>query len=177
MELADRLARIRWLLLDVDGVLTDGKIRYDSAGRETKAFDVSDGAGIRLLQDAGVDVALITARSSDIVSQRAAELGIEEVHQGVKDKLEAVRDLLARNVVSPDEVAYMGDDLLDLPVLLQIGTAIAVADARKEVRERVHWVTGQPGGAGAVREVCEAIIKAKGRWEDVTDRFFHPEPI
>lgn len=175
--LSDRLAKIRWLLLDVDGVLTDGKIRYDSAGRETKAFDVRDGAGLGLLRDAGIQVALVTARTSEMVNQRAAELGIDEVHQGVADKLAAVRDILARNGATSEEAAYVGDDLVDLSVLLQVGLAISVPNAPEDVRSRVHWVTQRPGGEGAVREVCEAILKAQGRWEEVTDRYFNPEPI
>ncbi len=177
MELAERLARVRWLFLDVDGVLTDGRIHYDTEGGETKAFDVADGQGLKLLQRAGVEVGLLTSRSSEIVSHRAAELGIEEVHQGANDKLTIVREILSRKHVSPDEVAYVGDDLVDLPVLLQVGAAISVADAREEVRSRVHWVTERSGGHGAVREVCDAILKAKGCWEEVTDRYFHPEPL
>ena len=177
MTLEQRLARVQLLLLDVDGVLTDGRILIDDRGNETKAFDVTDGHGIKLLQRAGVDVGLVTGRRSRVVEYRARELGIREVHQGVKDKLSVVREILERRGLGPEEVGYVGDDVVDLPVLLQIGLAVTVADAAVELRDRVHWVTGRAGGRGAVREVCDAILRARGEWDAVTRRYFSPEPL
>ncbi len=165
MTVAERLARVQWLLLDVDGVLTDGTIVLDDQGGETKAFHVRDGSGIKLLQAAGVGVGLVTGRRSRVVEYRAQELGIAEVHQGVKDKLAVFREFLARRELLPEAVAYVGDDVVDLPVLLTAGLAVTVADAPACVRERVHWVTERPGGRGAVREVAEAILGARGAWE------------
>ncbi len=177
MTLEQRLGRVRLLLLDVDGVLTDGRILIDDLGNETKAFDVTDGHGIKLLQRAGVDVGLVTGRRSRVVEYRARELGIREVHQGVKDKLPVVREILERRRLGPEEVGYVGDDVVDLPVLLQVGLAVTVADAAAELRDRVHWVTGRAGGRGAVREVCDAILRARGDWDRVTRRYFSPEPL
>lgn len=177
MNLEERLARVELLLLDVDGVLTDGRVVIDDRGVETKAFDVTDGHGLKLLQRAGVAVGLVTGRRSRVVEHRARELGILEVHQGVKEKLPVVRAILARRSLAPDRLGYVGDDVVDLPVLLQAGLAVAVPDAPSYVRERVHWVTGRAGGRGAVREVCEAILRARGAWEGVTAKYFSPEPL
>ncbi|GAB6064166.1 KdsC family phosphatase [Deferrisoma palaeochoriense] len=177
MTLEERMARVELLLLDVDGVLTDGRVVLDDRGVETKAFDVTDGHGLKLLQRAGVAVGFVTGRRSRVVEHRARELGVTEVHQRVRNKLEVVREILARRGVAPEVVAYMGDDLVDLPVLTQVGLGITVADAPEYVRERVHWVTGRPGGRGAVREACEAILRARGAWDEVTRKYFHPEPL
>ncbi|MDW7711138.1 MAG: phenylphosphate carboxylase subunit delta [Deferrisomatales bacterium] len=175
MTLEQRLAAVELLLLDVDGVLTDGRIMIDDAGVETKAFDVTDGHGLKLLQRAGVEVGLVTGRRSRVVEHRARELGICEVHQGVKDKLPVVRAILARRGLTADRLGYVGDDVVDLPVLLQAALAVSVPDAPSCVRERVHWVTERPGGRGAVREVCEALLRARGAWEGVTAKYFSPE--
>lgn len=174
MTLAARLARVELLLLDVDGVLTDGRIVLDDRGVETKAFDVRDGHGLTLLGRAGVAVGLVTGRRSRVVEHRARELGITEVHQGVRDKLAVVRHILERRGLAAEAVAYVGDDVVDLPVLLRVGVAVTVADAPEYVRERVHWVTGRPGGRGAVREVCEGLLRARGDWERVTRAYFEP---
>ncbi len=177
MTLEERLARVDLLLLDVDGVLTDGRVVIDDNGVETKAFDVTDGHGLKLLGRAGVEVGLVTGRRSRVVEHRAAELGIREVHQRVLDKLAVVREVLTRLGIPPDRVAYMGDDLVDLPVLTQVGVGITVPDAPAYVRERAHWVTGRPGGRGAVREVCEAVLRARGAWDAVTAKYFDPPPL
>lgn len=176
-RLGDRLARVDLLLLDVDGILTDGRIILDDRGLETKSFDVTDGHGLKMLQRAGVDVGLVTGRRSLVVENRARELGIREVHQGAKDKLRVVREILRRRGMLPERVAYAGDDVVDVPVLLQVGLAVTVPEAPDYVRERVHWVTSRPGGRGAVREICEAILQAKGLWEATTRRYFHPEAL
>jgi 3-deoxy-D-manno-octulosonate 8-phosphate phosphatase (KDO 8-P phosphatase) len=177
MTLEERLARVDLLLLDVDGVLTDGRVVLDDNGVESKAFDVRDGHGLKLLQRAGVGVGLVTGRRSRVVELRAAELGIDEVHQGVKDKLRVVRQILTRREVAPGQVAYVGDDVVDLPVMLQVGVAVTVADAPNYMRERAHWVTAADGGRGAVREVCEALLRARGCWEKLTARYFSPDRL
>lgn len=167
----ERLQKIRLLLLDVDGVMTDGRIVYDNHGVETKAFDVKDGHGLKLLQRAGVRVGVITGRQSEVVNVRARELGIDIVYQGVKEKLVPYRELLATLGLTDEEVAYVGDDLPDLPVLRLAGWAVAPADAVEEIRAHVHYVTTCPGGRGAVREVCELLLKETGRWAEVTARY------
>lgn len=177
MTLEQRMARVELLLLDVDGVLTDGRVVLDDRGVETKAFDVTDGHGLKLLQRAGVAVGFVTGRRSRVVEHRARELGVTEVHQRVRNKLEVVREILFRRGLRPEQVAYMGDDLVDLPVMTQVGLGITVADAPEYVRERAHWVTERPGGRGAVREACEAILRARGVWEHVTRKYFRPEPL
>ena len=177
MTLTERLKRVRILLLDVDGVLTDGRIILNDDGVQTKFFDVTDGHGIKMLQRAGIPVGIVTGRQSRVVEVRARELSIEEVHQKTLEKLPVVREILARRGLSPEEVCYVGDDIVDLPVLLQVGAAVTVPGAAEEVRSRVHWVTTRPGGGGAVREVCDAILKATGRWDDLTRKYFEPEKL
>lgn len=175
MELPEELARkvraVRLLVLDVDGVLTDGSIIYDDAGLETKAFNVKDGHGIKLLRRAGLEAAVITARTSRVVELRAADLSIEMLFQGATDKRAAFAELLERTGLSAAETAYVGDDVVDLPVLSRAGFSVAVADAVAEVKERVHYVTSLPGGRGAVREVCELILKTQGRWKTLMSRY------
>lgn len=168
----ERLRRIRLLLLDVDGVLTDGSIIYDAQGIETKAFDVKDGHGLKLLQRSGVQVGIITGRQSEVVNIRARELGIEIVYQGAKDKLVPFEEILQNLQLAADEVAYMGDDLPDLPVLRRAGWAVAPADAVAEIKPYVHYVTSRPGGRGAVREVCDLLLQESGQWSDLTLRYF-----
>lgn len=163
---------IRLLLLDVDGIMTDGRIVYDNNGVESKAFDVKDGHGIKLLQRAGIRVGIITGRQSEVVCLRARELGIEILYQGVKDKIVPYREILEDLKLEDADVAYMGDDVVDLPVLRRVGFAATVADACEEVKPLVHFVTTRAGGRGAVREVCDLILKKSGRWPQVTDRYF-----
>lgn len=159
-----RLRDIKILVLDVDGVMTDGRIYMNDNGGETKAFNVKDGYGIRMLLEAGIDVAIITGRQSGVVDQRAKDLGIKWVHQGVKDKMSACIRLLEDRQLTGDQTCYMGDDLPDVPLLRYVGLPVAVADAVKEVREAALYVTEKTGGNGAVREVCELILKAQGAW-------------
>ncbi len=168
----ERLRPISLLLLDVDGVLTDGRIVYDNHGAETKAFDVKDGHGIKLLQRAGIHVGIITGRQSRVVEVRAAELGITTVYQGVKDKLVPYLEILGERGLTDEQVAYMGDDVVDLPVLQRVGFAAAVADAVDDIKPLVHYVCGRRGGRGAVREVCDLILKEGGHWSEVTSRYF-----
>ncbi len=166
------LAKIKLLLLDVDGVMTDGRITYDSNGGESKSFDVKDGHGLKLLQRAGIQVGIITGRQSSIVARRAAELGIELVYQGAKDKSLPFWEILEKLALLPEEVAYVGDDVVDLPVMRQVGFAATVADAVDDVKPYAHMVTKRCGGRGAVREVCDFLLKESGRWSTVTRHYF-----
>lgn len=159
------LTPIKLLLLDVDGVLTDGRIIYGTGAVETKSFHVKDGLGIRLLQAAGVQVGIVTGRTSEALTLRCRDLGIAMVYDGVKAKGDILADILAETGRQPHEVAFMGDDLPDIPLLKKVGVGIAVADAHEWVKEQAVMVTRQKGGDGAVREICEAILKAKMVWE------------
>lgn len=163
--LLERAASIRLLALDVDGVLTDGRLYFDNDGVELKAFHVGDGLGLKAVQKAGVTLALITGRRSDIVARRAAALGIDHVYQGSDDKLSAYLDLLAKTGFEDREVCYAGDDWIDLPLLARAGLAVSVPGGDPAVRERAHWVTGRDGGRGAVREICNLILRAQGQLE------------
>lgn len=169
-------ARVRLLALDVDGVLTDGGIYLGAtpAGErvEMKRFEITDGLGIHLLQSAGVEVAIVTRRESAAVRLRAEELGIREVHQQARPtKLPVVEALAGRRGFGLDAVAFVGDDLADLPVLRKVGLAVAVANAVPEVREVAHWVTTRRGGEGAVRELAEALLRARGEWAAAVERY------
>lgn len=157
-----RAAQIRLVALDVDGVLTDGRLYYGAQGEALKVFDVRDGHGIKMLLNHGVEVAILSARSSEIVVTRARELGILRVLQGRADKAAAWRELLAESGFAAEHAGFIGDDLPDLPVLAQAGLAATVADARDEVKNLAHWIAPQPGGRGAVRALAEFILHAKG---------------
>ena len=161
----DSAGQIRLLALDVDGVLTDGRITYSNHGEELKSFNIRDGLGIKLLQRAGVTVAIITGRSSEIVSRRATELGIEHVVQGREDKRVALEELCATLGLSLDECAYMGDDLPDLGAVRAARLGLTVADGADAVRAAADWCSSLPGGAGAVREACEALLRARDQWQ------------
>lgn len=165
-----RAAAIRLMILDVDGVLTDGRLYYGPTGEAMKAFDVRDGHGIKLLREAGVDIALLTARSSQIVATRARELGIERVEQGATDKVAGFDRLLAATGLPAHACGYMGDDWPDLAVLARAGFAATVADAAPEVRAVAHWVANCPGGRGAVRELAEFVLHAQGRFAPLLAR-------
>lgn len=171
----ERAREIKLLLLDVDGVLTDGSIIYTPDGHETKAFSTRDGLGLRLVQKAGIQVGLITARTSEVVQRRAENLGISLVYQGVGKKLEVFTRILAEQGLQPAQVAYVGDDWLDLPVLTRVGLAVAVADGAAEVREVAHYVTDLPGGRGAVREVCDLLVEALGVRESLLSEYLGHE--
>ena len=175
-SLVERLLAVDWLLLDVDGVLTDGAITYDNHGVEQKRFHVRDGSGLKIWRFVGKEAAVITGRTSKIVEVRSAELGLSPVIQGAAEKLPAYRRFLAEIGTRPERVCAMGDDVPDLGVLANCGLAVAVADACPEVRSAVHYVTRAAGGNGAVREVIELILQAQGRWQSVVERF-HREPL
>ena len=166
--LRKRAARIRLLLVDVDGVLTDGRIYLqslpDGTAVEMKVFDAHDGAGLKLARLAGLRTGLITGRDSTAVTRRAREIGMDFVYQKRDEKLSAYLEILHRAGLRDPEVAYVGDDLPDLPVLARVGLAVAVANAVPEVKKAAHFVTRRSGGAGAVREVVELVLKAQGKW-------------
>ncbi len=163
--LARKAARVRLLLFDVDGVLTDGRILVHADGSESKLFSIRDGTGIVWAHRAGLTTGILSARESGATAARAAQLGIPIVRQHAGDKLQAYLELVRREHFPDDEIAFMGDDLLDLGVLGRVGLAAAPADAAPEVLGRVDWVSAYPGGRGAVRELVELVLKAQGRWE------------
>jgi 3-deoxy-D-manno-octulosonate 8-phosphate phosphatase (KDO 8-P phosphatase) len=166
-ELLNKIGRVRLLVSDVDGVLTDGRIIVNDEGVESKQFHVRDGHGLKLLIRYGIDVVLVTGRKARTVEWRAADLGITEIHQGVWDKAAVFEEIIKRRNISPEETACIGDDIVDIPIMRRAGFSVAVADAVREVREVSDYVTENPGGGGAVREVCEMILKAQNRWRDV----------
>lgn len=160
-KLAEAVGRVRLLALDVDGVLTDGGLYYTDAGDELRKFDVKDGMGIKRVLAAGIEVALLTASTSRAIAHRGRRLGIRHVFTGVEDKLEVLRELCAQLGIGLEQVAYIADDVNDLPVLRAVGVALAVADAMPEVREAVDRVGARGGGAGAVREVCDMLMRMR----------------
>lgn len=163
----DKAQAISLLVLDVDGILTDGRIYYGNNSEELKAFNIKDGLGIKLLQRAGIPVAIITGRKSAIVQRRAEELGISEVIQGREDKCQALQELCQRHELSPADCAYMGDDLPDLAAINAAGLGLTVADAAAAVRSAAQWCSSRNGGDGAVREACEFILRAKGKLSEL----------
>lgn len=163
-----KAAKIRLLLLDVDGVLTDGRIIIDDRGIETKQFHVRDGHGIALLMRAGIEVGFITGRSSRALRHRAKDLAVRLVYQGVANKLGCYGEIRRQQNLTDDEIAYIGDDMIDLPVLAKVGLACSVADGWPELSSAVDYVTTARGGRGAVREVAELLLKAQGKWPKLT---------
>lgn len=168
--LRERAAKIRLLILDVDGVLTDGKLYFDHAGNETKAFNTRDGLGIKNLQRVGIEIAVISGRQSGAVTHRMAQLGIRHVYQGHEDKLDVFLELLKITGLDAGQVCYAGDDLIDLPVLMRAGLAVTVADAEDFVKQQVHWITRRKGGDGAVREICNLILSAQQKEQIILNR-------
>ena len=165
------LADIRLLLTDVDGVMTDGGIIYDANGVETKVFNVKDGHGIKMLQRHGIEVGIITGRTSQVVDLRAKELGIEILYQGALKKLESYLDIKQKTGLLDSQIAYIGDDIIDVPVMRRVIFAAAPADALIEAKNAAHSVTSHAGGRGAVREVCDLILKGRGLWDEVAARY------
>jgi 3-deoxy-D-manno-octulosonate 8-phosphate phosphatase (KDO 8-P phosphatase) len=169
-ELEEAARKIRWLLLDVDGVLTDGRLYFGNQGEEYKSFNTLDGQGIKALQKTGVKVGIITGRTSNLVAKRAQDLGITFLIQGREDKWQALEELLAQaairnEVPAPDEIAFMGDDWPDLSVMTRVGLALTVANAHFSVAQCAHWQSQARGGEGAVREACDMIMQAQGTFE------------
>jgi 3-deoxy-D-manno-octulosonate 8-phosphate phosphatase (KDO 8-P phosphatase) len=170
-EIERRAARIRLLLMDCDGVLTDGRITLLTDGDEEKSFHTRDGHGIVLLHRAGLRSGIISGRTSTLVERRARELGMAYVKQGTWDKIKEFEEVLSQAGVDEEEVAFIGDDVTDIPLMQRSAFAVAVADAVEETRMAAHYVTQLPGGFGAVREICELILKSQGRWDDLMQRY------
>lgn len=170
-EILKRASAIKLLIMDVDGVLTDGGIIFDSKGHEIKIFDVKDGHGIKMLHDCGIMTAVITGRQSEIVSKRASELGITYIYQATADKSLAYNNIKQLSSLNDSEIACIGDDINDIPLFKRAGFAIAVRDAVPELKHLSHYVTKNRGGRGAVREVCELILKSQDRWQGVLDAY------
>ncbi|MFQ6021653.1 MAG: KdsC family phosphatase [Acidiferrobacterales bacterium] len=164
-------AKVRVVVFDVDGVLTDGKLLMDDDGKEYKAFHSRDGHGIKMLQRTGVEIGIITGRTSRLVERRVTELGIKHVFQGCEDKLPVFQGLLAKLRIEPAQAAFLGDDVTDLPIMLKAGLAVAVSDGHTLVKHYAHWVTPSSGGQGAVRELCEVIMHAQGTYVAEIQRY------
>ena len=168
---------IRLIILDVDGVLTDGGLYFDNQGQEYKAFNSQDGHGIRLLLENDIQVALITGRQSELLLHRANNLKLSPdlIYQGYRDKLPAFEDLLQKTNLDKSQVAYIGDDVIDLPIMSQVGLSIAVKNANWFVKEHTDWICSKKGGHGAVREVCELLLDAQGKLDDLYHAYLNPE--
>jgi 3-deoxy-D-manno-octulosonate 8-phosphate phosphatase (KDO 8-P phosphatase) len=170
-QILEKAKKLKLLILDVDGVLTDGRLFFDNEGTEYKCFHARDGHGIKLLRQTGVEVAVISGRNSISVALRMKSLGIEHIYQGHENKRSAFAELLENTGIIPEQAAHIGDDLLDLPIMMRVGLAIAVSDANFAVKERADWCTVLPGGQGAVREVCDFIMQAQGHFDNVLNSY------
>jgi 3-deoxy-D-manno-octulosonate 8-phosphate phosphatase (KDO 8-P phosphatase) len=171
LDAFERAKQIRLVVFDVDGVLTDGSLYLGDDGQEYKAFNSRDGHGMAMLRDSGVALGVITGRRSEVVRIRMQSLGIEHVHQGCRDKLPVYLQLAAGLGLEHAQVAYVGDDLMDLPIMRRVGLAVAVADAHPVVREYAHWCAPSAGGRGAARDVCELILRAQGKLQALVDAY------
>jgi YrbI family 3-deoxy-D-manno-octulosonate 8-phosphate phosphatase len=167
----EKAKRVRCIVLDVDGVLTEGRITLDEEGKEWKSFDVKDGQGIVLARSAGIRIAFLSGRRSDVVSRRGAELSVDRIYQGAGEKGGVMDRLFEEEDLAGDEVAYLGDDLPDLPAMKKAGLSCAVGDAVAEVRENADWIAQRPGGRGAVRELVEFVLRSQGRWKEAIAGF------
>lgn len=172
LDITTRTKQIKLVIFDVDGVLTDGSIIIGDDGEEYKAFHSRDGHGMKLLQYTGVDIAIITGRTSKVVEYRMQSLGINYVYQGQKVKLPAFEELLKMLKLKPEQCAYVGDDWVDLSIMSRVGLAIAVQDAAALVKKHAHWITPSKGGKGAARDVCELIMEGQGTLQDQIERHF-----
>lgn len=171
----EKLREVCLLLLDVDGVLTDGQITYTEQGHEIKSFNVKDGLGIRLAMDAGIRVGIVTGRKSEALRHRCRNLGIDLVFDGVGDKRAVLDDIVKKTGVPCQQIAFVGDDLPDLPLMQHVGLSVAVSDAHDLLLDHADMVTIQCGGRGAVREVCEALLKTQGKWDSIRSRYLDHE--
>jgi len=167
----EKAKNVKLLILDVDGVLTDGRIVIDDRGIETKCFDVRDGHGIKLLKRANIEVVIITGRKSEVVSHRARELGIDSVYQNIHDKLEVYQAILDEKGLKDEEVGFVGDELVDLPLLKRVGFSAVVADSIEELKPYADYVSRNRGGRGGGREISELILKAQGKWSELMERY------
>ena len=171
-EVAERARRVKLLIVDIDGVMTDGRIVYSIYGDELKFFDVTDGFGISLLNRAGIKTAIITAKKSRIVKMRARDLKIAKAYQGFIDKLIPFDKLLEDFKIAAENICFIGDDLPDMPILRRVGFAVSVPNALDEVKAAAHYITSKAGGRGAVREVCDILLKSQGKWDEATAKYF-----
>ena len=171
-EIIEKAKRVKVFIVDIDGVMTDGRIIYSGYGDELRFFDVQDGFGITLLNRAGIVTIVVTAGKSKIVKHRARDLKVTSTYHGFMDKIDAFNDLLKRFKVTPEEVCFIGDDLIDMPILKRAGFAVAVSNAVDEVKENAHHITANKGGRGAVREICDLILKSQNKWDSVTSKYF-----
>ena len=170
-DILDKAAQVKLIIFDVDGVLTDGRLILGDDGQEYKAFHSRDGHGMKMLQQSGVEIGIITGRSSQVVALRMASLGVQHVYQGREEKLPAFEELIHKLGVTAEQVAYVGDDVVDLPILRRVGLAVAVADAHPLVLQHAHWQTPHGGGKGAARDVCEFIMEAQGNLDGVMQHY------
>ena len=170
-DIMEKAAHIRLVIFDVDGVLTDGSLYIGDDGQEYKAFNSLDGHGMKMLQNAGVQIGIITGRSSEVVRIRMQSLGIDHVYQGARDKLPAYLDLKQKLGLEDEQIAYVGDDVVDLPVMTRVGLAVAVQDAHPFAKQHAHWTTPTAGGQGAGREVCELLMSAQGKLQAALDQY------
>jgi 3-deoxy-D-manno-octulosonate 8-phosphate phosphatase (KDO 8-P phosphatase) len=170
-DLMQKAAAVRLVIFDVDGVLTDGSLHLGDDGQEYKAFSSKDGHGMKMLLSTGVEIAIITGRTSQVVKHRMESLGIRHVHQGCVEKLPFFEELLARTGLSPQQVAYVGDDVVDLPVMIRVGFAVAVQDAHSLAKRHAHWITPSPGGRGAARDLCELIMEAQNTLQGQLEKY------
>jgi 3-deoxy-D-manno-octulosonate 8-phosphate phosphatase (KDO 8-P phosphatase) len=172
-DIMERAGRVKLLVLDVDGVLTDGRLIYSTFGDETKNFSVSDGLGIFMVKKAGIACAIVTAKASPAVESRAEALGIDALYQDFHYKIDALIAIRERFGVEDSEICFVGDDLIDIPILRRVGLAVSPPNAMEDVKPFAHLITEKRGGHGSVREVCDLILKAKGKWDEVTARYYN----
>lgn len=170
-EILDKAKNIKLVIFDVDGVLTDGSLFYGDDGQEYKAFNSQDGHGMKMLQESGVLVGIITGRTSDVVAHRMKNLNVKHVFQGKLEKLPAYEELLDKLSMQPEQVAYVGDDVVDLPIMIRVGLAITVPGAHELAKKHAHWITTRNAGSGAAREICELIMKAQGTYESAMEKY------
>jgi len=170
-DVLDKAKNIKLVIFDVDGVLTDGSLFYGDDGQEYKAFNSQDGHGMKMLQQSGVVVGIITGRTSDVVMHRMKNLGITHVYQGKLEKLPAYEELVDKLSLKAEQVAYVGDDVVDLPIMIRVGLAITVPNAHELTKQHSHWITTKKAGAGAAREICELIMKAQGTYDQAMAKY------
>ncbi len=171
-EIIERAKKIKLLLLDVDGVLTDGRFIYGNYGDEIKSYDVNDGLGVFLVKRSGIKCVILTAKASPVVKKRAKEMRIDKVYQDFHYKIEALEEIHKKFRVTDEEICFIGDDLIDIPILRRVGLAVCPPNAVDDVKQFVHFITEKKGGRGAVREVCDLLLKAQGTWKKATERYF-----
>jgi 3-deoxy-D-manno-octulosonate 8-phosphate phosphatase (KDO 8-P phosphatase) len=175
MDIIDKAKKIELVIFDIDGVMTDGGLFFDNQGGEYKAFNSLDGHGLRMLQECGVRVAVITGRKSELVEHRMRDLGVSLIYQGYRDKKPAFQALLKEVGLQKDQITYVGDDVVDLPVMSQLDFAIAVQNAHPFVKQHAHWITNRSGGKGAVRDVCEFLLEARGMLDEKLHSYLHTD--